>query len=418
MVLKFFIDLIARFGQMLSDAGWQVGMVRLTTTLCVLLCLCLFAWGLYWLTRLVFSRVVCVLATKYKNKLGDILLRRHVVRSTSYMLFCVIFCLVVPSVFDEFPGWIIPLRKLLAIGVLFFLIRAVTGVLWSVVDYQAEYGQNRQRSFKGIVQFVTIILYFVGGIILLSILLEKSPLVFIGGLGAASAVLMLIFRDSILGLVAGAQLSYNDIVRIGDWISMPKFGADGIVTDITLTTVKVQNFDLTITTIPAYNLISDSVQNWRNMSELQHRRIQRSFNVDVTSIRFCEQDYLQRLAQNPALAGFMKPYAESPCRIELPNGGLTNVYLFRKYLEFYLSNHPDIDQQTEPEYTFMVRQLAMADSGLPIQLYCFTRTSEWAAYEKIQAEIFDHLLAMAPVFDIGIFERTTQQDHRIDRSRQ
>lgn len=256
---------------------------------------------------------------------------------------------------------------------------------------------------------------------------------------------MLIFKDSILGLVAGVQLSYNDIIRIGDWITMSKFNADGTVIDITLTTVKVQNFDLTVTTIPAYNLISDSVVNWRSMSDSGHRRIQRAFNLDITGIRFCTPAFLIHLSQEEALATFMKPYAEAAARTEtlltetaettthaavttaaapedvrpatathMPYGGMTNAFLFRKYIEFYLRHNPNIENAAD--YTLMVRQLAMEDYGLPIQIYCFTRTSEWVTYEAIQADVFDHLLAMAPVFGLSVFERTAQSDARLDEA--
>lgn len=443
MILKFVLDLIARFGQYLSEAGWGTGAVRITTTLAVLICVGLFAWGLYWLVRLILSKIVHAVAARYKNRIGEILVGRHVIRRSSYLVLCVIFNAAVPGIFDEFPAWIAPLQKLLAVAILWFVVRIIVGGLWCVVDYQAAYQQNKQRSFKGLVQFATIAVYFLGAIILLSILLNKSPLVFIGGLGAASAVLMLIFKDSILGLVAGVQLSYNDIVRIGDWITMSKFNADGTVIDITLTTVKVQNFDLTVTTIPAYNLISDSVVNWRSMSDSGHRRIQRAFNIDITGIRFCTPAFLSQLAQVDALSAFMKPYAAAAARMEMadggtqdagaagntrptetgvhpataahmPYGGMTNAFLFRKYIEFYLRHNPNIE--TAAGYTLMVRQLAMEDYGLPIQIYCFTRTSEWVTYEAVQADVFDHLLAMAPVFGLSVFERTAQTDARLNET--
>lgn len=418
MLFKEVIDLISRFGNLLSDAGWRPGLVRATTTLAVLVCIGLAAWGVYLLVRVLLSKIVRGIASRHKSRIGEILLGRHVIRYSSYMIVCIIAHAAVPYAFEGFPAWIVPLRKLLGIGILWFSVRIVTGALWCIVDYQDGRMHNRRRSYKGLVQFAAIVVYFLGAIVLLSILLNKSPLVFIGGLGAASAVLMLIFKDSILGLVAGAQLSYNDIVRIGDWITMSKFGADGTVIDITLTTVKVQNFDLTITTIPAYNLISDSVVNWRNMSDSKHRRIQRSFNIDFTSIRFCDKSFLEHLSQVEMLAAFMKPYQHLLTGKEAENsvskppyGGLANVFLFRRYVEFYLRHHPDIE--TDGKYTLMVRQLAMTDTGLPIQVYCFARTSDWVAYETIQADVFDHLLAVAPVFGLAVFERTAQPDLRV-----
>ena len=411
MILKYLIGLVSRFGLMLTEAGWKPAFVRVATTLAVLICVGLAAWAVYFLVRVILSKIVRVIAARHKNRIGEILVHRHVIRYTSYLILCLVFNAVVPYVFEEVPAWIPFLQKLLSIGVLWFAVRIVTGSLWCIVDYQAGNPQGRPRSYKGLVQFAAIVVYFLGGIILLSILLNKSPLVFIGGLGAASAVLMLIFKDSILGLVAGAQLSYNDIVRIGDWITMSKFGADGTVIDITLTTVKVQNFDLTVTTIPAYNLISDSVVNWRSMSDSKHRRIQRSFNIDMTGIRFCEPGFVEHLAAVEYLAEFIEPYRAGEGRqAEQPKGGLTNVFLFRRYIEFYLRNHPAIE--SKEDYTLMVRQLSISDSGLPIQVYCFTRTSEWKEYETIQAELFDHILAMAPVFGLSVFERSAQVDAR------
>ena len=188
MILKSLIALIARFGQSLTDAGWHPGAVRITTTIAVLVCIVLFTWGLYWLVRVVLSKIVRAIANKYKTRIGDILVGRHVIRRTSYLLICIIFNAAIPGIFEEFPGWIAPLQKLLTIGTLWFALRIVTGILWCIVDYQAVRQQNKQRSFKGLVQFATIAVYFLGAIILLSILLNKSPLVFIGGLGAASAL--------------------------------------------------------------------------------------------------------------------------------------------------------------------------------------------------------------------------------------
>lgn len=417
MMLKYLISLVARFGDMLSAAGWRSGLVRATTTLAVLVCVGLVAWGLYLLVRVILSKIVRVIAARHRNRIGEILIKRHVIRYTSYLVLCLVSNAAVPYAFEDFPAWIPFLQRLLNVGVLWFAVRIITGSLWCVVDYQASGAQSRPRSYKGLVQFANIVVYFLGGIILLSILLNKSPLVFIGGLGAASAVLMLIFKDSILGLVAGAQLSYNDIVRIGDWITMSKFGADGTVIDITLTTVKVQNFDLTVTTIPAYNLISDSVVNWRSMSDSKHRRIQRSFNVDITGIRFCEPEFIEHLAAQETIAAFMAPYrhvAEQEKAEKLPHGGITNVFLFRRYIEFYLRHHPDVENM--PGYTLMVRQMAINDYGLPIQVYCFSRTSDWVAYEAIQADLFDHILAMAPVFGLAVFERRAQADARIEKA--
>ncbi|MDE7337691.1 MAG: mechanosensitive ion channel family protein, partial [Bacteroidales bacterium] len=221
---------------MLAGAGWNIGLVRVATGVAVVVCVGLFTWGVYGLLRLSFSYIVRLAVSKSKHKIGEIIVKRHVIRHTAGFILSLILNAAVPVIFESLPGWIAPMQKLMSICVLWFVVRMVTGSLWCVVDYQTVYQRHKQTSYKGAVQFSVIIVYFVGGIILLSILLNKSPLVFIGGLGAASAVLMLIFKDSILGLVAGAQLSYNDIIRLGDWITMCKLGAEGTVIDISLTT--------------------------------------------------------------------------------------------------------------------------------------------------------------------------------------
>ena len=236
------------------------------------------------------------------------------------------------------------------------------------------------------------------------------------GLGAMTAVLILVFKDSILGFVASMQLSMNDMVRIGDWIEMPKFGADGDVIDVTLHTVKVQNWDKTITTIPSYALISDSFKNWRGMSESGGRRIKRAVNIDVNSIRFCDEAMLHRFEKNNLLKGYLQTKQSELTEYNTKHGNdpqdlinarhLTNVGTFRAYMVEYLKNHPNIHQNM----TFLVRQLPPGEHGLPIELYVFSNDQDWVNYEGIQSDIFDHLLAIAPQFGLRIFQRPSGAD--------
>jgi miniconductance mechanosensitive channel len=253
---------------------------------------------------------------------------------------------------------------------------------------------------------------------IISLLMGRSPLLLLSGLGAMTAVLMLVFKDPILGLVAGIQLSANDMLKIGDWLEMPKYGADGAVTDIGLTTVKVRNWDNTVTTIPTYALISDSFKNWRSMSESGGRRIKRSVNIDTTSVHFLTSEEQERLNRNPLLQRYLndktqelgKYNQQSEVDLSSPLNGrrLTNVGTLRAYLVAYLRSHPGIHQNM----TLMVRQLAPTPEGLPLEIYAFTNTTVWAEYEGIQSDIFDHLLAAIGEFDLRIHQTPSGNDMR------
>jgi miniconductance mechanosensitive channel len=239
---------------------------------------------------------------------------------------------------------------------------------------------------------------------------------FLSGLGALTAVLLLVFKDTILGFVAGIQLSANKMVAVGDWIEMPKYGADGDVIDVALTTVKVQNFDKTITTIPAYALISDSFKNWRGMFQSGGRRIKRAVHIDMQTVMFCNEEMLARFAKIQYISEYIQRKKEElekhNAKHQVDNSNLvngrrmTNVGTFRAYVTEYLKNHPKIHR----ELTFLVRQLAPGESGLPIEIYVFTNDTEWAHYEAIQADIFDHILAVLPEFDLRVFQNPSGMD--------
>lgn len=281
----------------------------------------------------------------------------------------------------------------------------------------AEISAASQLPLKGIFQGIKLVTAIIIGILIISLLIGQSPAILISGLGAMAAVLMLVFKDPILGLVAGIQLSANDMLKLGDWLEMPKYGADGAVIDIGLTTVKVRNWDNTITTIPTWSLVSDSFKNWSGMSASGGRRIKRSLNIDTTSIHFLDEQEQQRLIR----AKLLKPYMDS--RHEeisawnqqyageqsvLNERRMTNVGTFRAYLQEYLRHHPRIRQ----DMTLMVRQLAPDANGLPIEIYCFTNTVVWAEYEGIQADIFDHVFAVVDEFGLRIHQTPTGNDIR------
>lgn len=272
---------------------------------------------------------------------------------------------------------------------------------------------SRQRPMKGYLQLVRIFLYGVAGIIVITALLNVSPVAILSGFGAASAVLLLVFRDTLLGLVSGVQLTSNDMVRIGDWIEMPKYGADGDVIDINLQTVKVRNWDMTITTIPIYALISDSFKNWRGMNESGGRRISRSINIDAESIRFLTPEEIEAFSRSELLGPYMvakiadiaaRPGATA--EEDVSRRRLTNLGTFRAYVSRYLEVHPGINQ----EMIHMVRQLHPTPDGIPLQVYAFTRDKAWIAHERVQADIFEHLLAVIGRFGLRVYQHPSGAD--------
>jgi miniconductance mechanosensitive channel len=275
---------------------------------------------------------------------------------------------------------------------------------------------SREIPLTGLVQVLKIFLYGTGLIMVISVVLDRSPVYLLSGVGALTAVLMLVFKDPILGFVAGIQLISNRMLKNGDWIEMPKYGADGDVLDITLTTVKVRNWDNTITTIPTYALINDSFKNWRGMQESGGRRIKRALHIDMNSIRFCTPDMLERFSRIRYIADYMQhKYKEieqynadlGPQAQESVNTRrLTNIGTFRAYAQAYLRHHPMIGTNM----TLMVRQLAPGQHGLPLEIYAFCKDKVWANYEAIQSDIFDHLLAIAGEFDLKIYQYPSGSD--------
>jgi len=280
------------------------------------------------------------------------------------------------------------------------------------------YQQARRIHFplRGLIQTAKLVASLLIGLLAISMLMGKSPLILFSSLGALSAVLLLVFKDAILGLVAGIQLSANKMLSVGDWLEMPKYNADGDVIDISLTTVKVRNWDKTITTIPAYALISDSFRNWRGISEVGARRIKRSILIETSSIRFLDDEMLQRLKKTELLGIYLEEKIKSiedenttktmDMSIRINGRRLTNIGTFRAYLVSYLKAHPRIHQNLTP----MVRQLDSSSEGLPIQIYAFTKTTEWIEYEDIQSDIFDHVFAVLPEFGLRIHEAPTGRD--------
>lgn len=315
-----------------------------------------------------------------------------------------------------------PLYAALIIAAQLWMMIFALLIFFSLLDMLQQLSASsllaQQLPLRGIFQSLKLIAAIMMVIMIISVLLGKSPGVLITGLGAMTAVLMLVFKDPILGLVAGIQLSANNMLKMNDWLEMPKYGADGAVIDISLTTVKVRNWDNTIVTIPAYALISDSFKNWRGMSESGGRRIKRSLHIDTTSIQFLDEQQLAELRK----AHLLSPYlthkaqevaawnAELDCDLSSPLNGrrLTNVGTFRAWLQSWLEQHPAIHK----EMTLMVRQLSPGEHGLPLEIYAFTNTTVWQEYEAIQADIFDHVYAVLPAFGLRVHQSPTGHDMR------
>ena len=286
----------------------------------------------------------------------------------------------------------------------------------AVTDVYQQFPISKRIPIKTYVQVVKMVVTVGGLILALSIIIDRSPLVFLSGIGALTAVLLLVFKDTILGFVTGIQLVAHDMVRPGDWIEMPKYGADGDVIEITLNTVKVCNFDKTVTTVPTYALISDSFKNWRGMAESGGRRIKRSIYLDVTSIHFCSPEMVERFAKMHVLGDYVAQKEKELKEYNVEHGiddsllvngrRMTNIGTFRAYLVEYLRRHPKIHQ----EMTFLVRQLAPTEKGLPIEVYVFCKDQRWVQYEGIQADIFDHIYAVLPQFYLRPFQNPTGSD--------
>ena len=279
------------------------------------------------------------------------------------------------------------------IYMLIVIIMILNAVLFCFLDFYSTTDKNKRHPLKGLVQALQVILYFVGGIIIVAVLIDKSPAVLLTGLGASAAVLMLIFKDSILGFVAGVQLSQNNMVRIGDWIQMPDGSANGTVEEITLNTVKVRNWDNTITMIPPYTLVSTPFKNWRGMQESGGRRADKCIFIDLNSLMVCTEEMIARIRTDlPLMAESKEDNA-----VEI----LTNIQLYRLYIERYLHHNPDVNQSLD----IIVSQKEATAYGVPIQVYFFTRDKAWAVYEKKQSDIFDHLMTVAPDFGLRLYQR-------------
>ena len=374
---------------------------------------------IWFLTKQVLLAIITTIALKSKTKLDDLLVEKKFFNTIAYILPLVFMDYLFSIVFFTFPKvleYTIRLNDFLIVLVILVSIRRFLNAVRVVLEEKPYFSDKPIGAY---VQTVKLIISIVFVVILLSVITNKSPLFFLTSLGAMTAIILLVFKDTILGFVGSIQISANDMLRIGDWVTMEKFGADGDVTEINLTTVKVQNFDKTITTIPTYNFISDSFKNWRGMSDSGGRRIKRSLNVKIETIKFADDLLIARLSKVNLLASFIAEQEKAVDNYNKDHGLLdeyqinarrpTNVGLFRRYVEYYLKNNAELNQ----EMSLMVRQLQPGSKGLPIELYCFSNTKVWAEYEVVMADIFDHLFAIVDRFELQLHQEVSGSDLRL-----
>lgn len=389
-------DLYLEVARQLSDMGIDKENLSWSTRLTLVALILLISYIMTKLFRHLVIPAVHKITSRTKATWDDYLFNEKMMTSFCRMIPPIMFYLLLPFVFNNVPQVLDILLKGCLIYLVITTLMLVNSFLNSLYEISNEHETLRNRPLKGIYQMINLVAIGIGIILIISILIDQNAATILAGLGASAAVLMLIFKDSILGLVAGVQLSANDMLRPGDWITMPKYGADGDVLEVSLTTVKVRNFDKTITTIPPYALVSDSFQNWRGMRETGGRRIKRSIFIDMTTVHFCSEKEKIMFASR----GWID---EAQAK---PETQVVNLYVFRNYLQNYLREHP----RTHKELMIMVRQMQPTSEGLPLEIYCFSNTTVWPEYEQIQGEIFDHILAVIPEFGLRIFQRPSGND--------
>jgi len=365
--------------------------------------------------RLLVSTVRAI-AKRSSFKWDDALVKHNVFGRLVQVVPALIVFIGVPFI-PGLPEGVVQLMRNVAMGYMVLMLTlALTAMLSAANTIYASSPVAKHRPLKGFVQLVQIVVWIFGGIMIIAAVLDRSPLLLLSGFGAMTAILLLVFKDTILSLVASVQLTAQDMVRVGDWIEMPQFGADGDVVDVQLHTVKVQNWDKTITTIPTHRLITDSFKNWRGMSQAGARRIKRAIYIDVSSIRMQTEDEVDHFMRFALLKDYIKNKEQeladynaglaTEVDAEVNRRRLTNVGTFRAYAYNYLENHPKIHKGM----TLIVRQLGPGPEGLPLEIYCFTNTTDWAVYEDIQSDIFDHLLAIVPEFGLRLYQKPAGSD--------
>jgi miniconductance mechanosensitive channel len=403
----------------LINLGMKENLSEIFSIIIILIGIVLISILANFVTKKIVLEIIRKIVKKTKSNWDDIILSRKVFDKISHIVPVLIIYYTIVVAFPESTLIVLIIRKICIIYLIILFYLIISSFLNAVDDiYKMTIGEKKGTSIKSFLQVIKILLAIVMVVLILSLVLNRELTYIIGGLGAMTAVLMLVFQDTILGFVGGVQLTANDMVRIGDWIEMPSRNADGNVVEVTLNTVKVQNWDKTISTIPTYALVKESFNNWRGMVESGGRRIKRSVNIDMKSIKFCSPELLDKLSKFYLLKDYI---SEKTVEIEAYNKKLnvsddivmngrhlTNIGIFRKYLEEYLKHNEKINK----DMTFLVRQLSPTAEGIPMEIYVFSNVTQWVGYEGVQSDIFDHVLAIIPEFELRVFQDPTGDDFR------
>ena len=379
----------------LQQLGVAPGGLLVVQRVVVIMGILLIAYVLDLICRKVVMPGVRKVTAKTQSTWDDYLLSDEVMTNVCHLIPPIVVYVLIPFAFPYEPNFLSLILKICTIYITVVVMKLICAFLTSLYTISSEHEKLKNHSMKGFYQMLKLIVVCIGVIIIISELISKDPIAILTGLGAGTAILMLVFQDTIKGLVAGIQLTANDMVRPGDWITMPKYGADGDVMEVSLTTVKVRNWDKTITTVPPYALVNDSFQNWRGMFDIGGRRVKRSIHIDMNTVRFCTEEELAHFKQQPWMEGFEETGKEE-----------VNLYLFRHYLDYYLRHHPKVNQ----DMIMLVRQLQPTEHGMPIELYFFSANTAWVKYEALQAEVFDHVLAVVHRFGLKVFQSPTGLD--------
>ena len=347
--------------------------------------------GLDYLCQAIFVGGMKHYTKRAPHQWNTLLMKRRVVHHLIHILPGVLVYFLLPLAFVRGKEILDFSQKICAVYIIAAILFTINGLLLVMLDVYNARDKQKNRPMKGFVQVLQVLLFFIGGIVIIAVLVNKSPMTLFAGLGASAAVLMLVFKDSILGFVARVQLSANDMLRIGDWIQLPNGVANGTVEEITLNTVKIRNWDETISTVPPYTLVNNSFQNWRGMQESGGRRVNKNIYLDMTTLKFCTPEDLDAIRKNvPLMADYQPAEGEVP----------TNSQLYRIYIERYLRSLPVVNQDMD----LIISQKEPTTYGVPIQVYFFSRNKVWREYERIQSDIFDHLLAIVGKFDLKLYQ--------------
>jgi len=402
---------------LINTVGIDPAYSQLLKMVILLIAMAITALLFWWIAQALINRFLDRLIERTSTEWDDVLQEQGAFRKLGHIVPASVISSAAPIVFTDYPGWVPLIAKVTSAYVAIVVIRLLVSIITSTNIMLSRSEKFRDKPIASFTQLAKILVWSIGIIIVASIVLGRNPIYMFSALGAVSAVLILVFKDTLLGFTASIQITMNDMVRIGDWVSVPKYGADGDVMEINLTTVKVRNWDKTISTVPTYSFIADSFKNWRGMEESGGRRIKRSINVKISKVKFCTKELLDSLSKVVLLKDHFnfkkKDLEEYNARTEigaedsLVNGRrLTNIGVFRAYILSYLKAHPDVKQ----DMTLLVRQLDPSENGIPIEIYCFSKKQAWADYEGIQADIFDHIMAAIRYFDLEIFESPAGSD--------